>query len=760
MKLNYSYQELTSLLAVEIKNHSAVIQSIEYDSRRIINGENVLFFALKGAFRNGHDFIDDAYSKGVRHFVVSKKSATAKFKDAHEIVVEDALIALEKLATYHRKKFNYSVVAITGSNGKTTVKEWLGQLLSGSKNVARSPKSYNSVLGVALSLLEMKPQTEIAIIEAGIGEKGTMLRKMKMIQPTHGIFTSFGKAHSELFSSKEEHFEEKMSLFQDVECFFYPENAIPTCKNGKAVAENNYSDLLKNFSLKDSASRQNARLAIAMCKEFGLSDDEIKDRIADLSPLALRLESFDGINGNTILNDTYNLDLDSLEHSLSYQLANCNGKKRVLVLGLHEKNEARELAIKRVVAQFEPISLHFQFPNKKVKIDEQNSSILIKGTRSAKMEILAHQLKQQNHQTFLEIDLKAIRHNINYYKSKIDDSTQLLCMVKASSYGSDAKTMGLFLEQIGVDYLGVAYVNEGVELRSKGVKLPILVMNCEENAFSECVDNQLEPAIYSLRQLNSFITELIGCGKTNYPIHLKLETGMKRLGFEESQLPELIGIIKGQPEIRVQSVYSHLAESDLIDSQFTKEQIARFENVSSQIKEELPYKLMRHILNSDGIINYASAQFDLVRLGIGMYGVTENENLRQAIAWKSTVSQLKEIRKGESVGYGRAFVAEKDMTIAVIPVGYADGFRRSLSHGVGGVYIGNQFCPVVGNVCMDMIMVDVTELGQIKTLEARINSVEIIGEHQTVAYLASKMNTISYEVMTSFSSRLHRIYLG
>jgi len=760
LKLNYSYQELTSLLAVEIKNHSAVIQSIEYDSRRIINGENVLFFALKGAFRNGHDFIDDAYSKGVRHFVVSKKSATAKFKDAHEIVVEDALIALEKLATYHRKKFNYSVVAITGSNGKTTVKEWLGQLLSGSKNVARSPKSYNSVLGVALSLLEMKPQTEIAIIEAGIGEKGTMLRKMKMIQPTHGIFTSFGKAHSELFSSKEEHFEEKMSLFQDVECFFYPENAIPTCKNGKAVAENNYSDLLKNFSLKDSASRQNARLAIAMCKEFGLSDDEIKDRIADLSPLALRLESFDGINGNTILNDTYNLDLDSLEHSLSYQLANCNGKKRVLVLGLHEKNEARELAIKRVVAQFEPISLHFQFPNKKVKIDEQNSSILIKGTRSAKMEILAHQLKQQNHQTFLEIDLKAIRHNINYYKSKIDDSTQLLCMVKASSYGSDAKTMGLFLEQIGVDYLGVAYVNEGVELRSKGVKLPILVMNCEENAFSECVDNQLEPAIYSLRQLNSFITELIGCGKTNYPIHLKLETGMKRLGFEESQLPELIGIIKGQPEIRVQSVYSHLAESDLIDSQFTKEQIARFENVSSQIKEELPYKLMRHILNSDGIINYASAQFDLVRLGIGMYGVTENENLRQAIAWKSTVSQLKEIRKGESVGYGRAFVAEKDMTIAVIPVGYADGFRRSLSHGVGGVYIGNQFCPVVGNVCMDMIMVDVTELGQIKTLEARINSVEIIGEHQTVAYLASKMNTISYEVMTSFSSRLHRIYLG
>ncbi len=754
MKLNYSYQEITSLLSNQNSTHLAVIQYVAYDSRKIINGENTLFFALSGTFRNGHDFITNAYQKGVRHFVVTEKGATSQLNDAHEIVVEDVLEALEKLATIHRVKFNIPVIAITGSNGKTTVKEWLAHLLSGSKNVARSPKSYNSILGVALSLLEITSQTDVAIIEVGIGEKGTILRKRKMSQPTHGILTSFGKAHRELFHSEEEHLQEKLLLFENSP-FFYPKNEITPIPNGTSVSIDDYSKLLNNFSLQDDASVQNISLAIAISKELGVSENDILARISDISPLALRLESFDGANNNVIINDTYNLDLDSLEHSLSYQLANCNGKNRVVILGLHEQNEAYISQLKQVVSSFEPIEFYFQFPNKKVKVIAENSSILIKGTRPSKMEVLAHQLKLQNHQTFLEIDLKAILHNINFYKSKLNDATQLLCMVKASSYGSDAKTMGLFLEQIGVDYLGVAYVNEGVELRSKGVKLPILVMNCEEQSFSECIDNQLEPAIYSLKQLDSFIKELIGCEKINYPIHLKIETGMKRLGFEEKDLSELIGIIKGQPEIRVKSIYSHLAESDVIDSAFTKQQIATFEKMSTLVQEELPYKILRHILNSDGILNYTSAQFDMVRLGIGMYGVSGNESLRQAISWKSTVSQVKAIQKGESVGYGRAFVSEKLMKIAVIPVGYADGLSRSLSQGVGGVYIKNQFCPIIGNVCMDMIMVDITPLNVVEG-----ETVEIIGAQQTVIQLAQKMNTISYEVMTRFPSRLHRIYLS
>lgn len=755
MKLNYSYQEVASLLSSETSNSSSEIHSIEYDSRKIINGKHVLFFALNGAFRNGHQFIDDAYNKGVRHFVVSNKGASSHLPNANEIVVQDSLVALEQLARQHRERFDIPVIAITGSNGKTTIKEWLAYLISGQMAVARSPKSYNSILGVALSLLEITENSDVAIIEIGIGEKGIIDRKLTMVQPTHGILSSFGNAHRELFSSKEEHLQEKLSLFKDLDSFIYPEgNTELNMPNGKSISISNYSDLLKNLALNDKISHQNASLAIAMCKEFEISDDEISKRIADLSPLALRLESFDGINGNTILNDTYNLDLDSLHHSLSYQLANCNGKNRVVIIGMHEKNSRKRDAIEYIVSEFMPIDLRFHFPNESPNIEFENCSILIKGTRQAKMEILAHQLKQQNHQTFLEIDLKSIRHNINFYKSQLESSTKLLCMVKASSYGSDAKKMGLFLENVGVDYLGVAYTNEGVELRSKGVTLPILVMNCEEQSFSECINNQLEPAIYSKRHLEAFIRECISRDLNHYPIHIKLETGMKRLGFEESELNELIGTIQGQPEIKVQSIYSHLVESNVKESEFTNQQIQQFEKISSRIQSDIAYPIIRHILNTDGIINYPSAQFDMVRLGIGMYGATENNNLRQAISWMSSVSQIKHVKIGESVGYGRSFIASTNMEIAVIPVGYADGYRRNLSHGRSGVFIGKSFCPTVGNICMDMLMVDVTGLN-IK----EGSSVEIIGRQQKITDLAGQMDTISYELMTSFSERLHRVYL-
>lgn len=756
MKLNYSYQQIASLISSETTNHSTIIYTVEYDSRRILNGENTLFLALSGNFRNGHEFIADAYKKGVRHFVVSEKGSTKNLKGAYEIVVDDVLLALEKLAIFHRNKFKCPVIAITGSNGKTTVKEWLTYLISGENNVARSPKSYNSTIGVALSLLQINENTDVAIIEVGIGKKGTIQRKLEMIKPTDGIFTSFGKAHSELFISEEEKLNEKLILFKDVNSFIYSKSISKLkVENGTPIAIADYEEFLKKFNLKDYTSQQNVCLAIAMSLRLGISKRELVERIKDLSPLALRLESFDGVNGNTIINDTYNLDLDSLENSLSYQLANCNGKDRVVIIGMHKRNKSLEKAIKKQIENFGPIDLKFQLPEGKAIINVKNTSILIKGTRQAKMEILAQQLKQQNHQTYLEIDLKAIRHNINYFKSKIENSTKLLCMVKASSYGSDAKTMGLFLEQIGVDYLGVAYVNEGVELRNKGVKLPILVMNCEEQSFSECIDNQLEPAIFSLKQLDSFIRQLIGFQKLNYPIHLKLETGMKRLGFEKSEISELISSIKSQPEIHVQSIYSHLAESDVVDSDFTRGQLKTFEKLSAKIQEEIPYPILRHLLNSEGIINYSSAQFDMVRLGIGMYGVTENTSLRQSISWISKVSQVKKLSKGESVGYGRSFVATNEMTIAIVPIGYADGLRRSLSQGVGGVYIQNDYCPIVGNVCMDMIMVDVTQKEIGEGCE-----VEIIGKHQSVRDIAKKMNTIPYEVMTSFSSRLHRIYLA
>lgn len=756
MKLDYSYQQISLLLSSAESNSDAIIQTISFDSRKIINASSTLFVALTGVFKNGHSFINDAYNKGVRHFLVSKKGITSHLENAHEIVVPNTLEALEKLAKNHRERFSCPVVAITGSNGKTTVKEWLSELLSSTYNIAKSPKSYNSRLGIALSLLELSEQTEIGIIEAGVDE---MILKKNLIQPTHGILTSFGSAHKELFTSQENHFNEKMSLFEDIDHFSYiltDEQNIQFyrfLKKGKRVNPSEFSTLLKGFPSKDQIGIQNASLAISMALELGVSEEKLASNIKNLSPLALRLESYEGVNGNVILNDTYNLDMDSLKHSLAYQQLNYSHMKRAVVIGLDNTDNEKIKEIEKVTSTFSPIELHIKTPETEVKSTFENTSVLIKGTRKAKMEVYASSLKKYNHQSFLEINLKSIRHNINYYKSLLQKDTKLLCMVKAGSYGSDAKTMGRFLENTGVDYLGVAYPNEGVELRSKGIKLPILVMNCEEQLFAECIAHKLEPAIYSMNQLDSFIRVLINHSTTSYPIHIKLETGMNRLGFPENEIPSLIAALKSQPEVHVRSIYSHLAESDVIDSEYTRRQINLFGLMTEKITTQLPYPVLKHILNTEGITNYNDAQMDMVRLGIGMYGVGENNSLRPAIGLHSSISQIKTVKKGTSIGYGRNFKAEKDTLIAIIPIGYADGLRRSLGNKNGGVYINNRYCPIVGNVCMDMIMVEVKG---INCKEG--DSVEIIGKNQSIKILAEKMDSITYEVLTSFSSRLHRIY--
>ncbi len=750
MKLNYSFGEIAQIITQQSSNDNTVIHAISFDTRRIINGENNLFFALDGSFRNGQDFIEEAYKKGVRHFVVKQKGSVQHLANAYELVVQDPLSALEILAKHHRKLFKGEVIAITGSYGKTTVKEWLATLLNGQKMVSRSPKSYNSRLGVALSLLEITKQTEIAIIEVGIGEKGTIEHKREIIQPTQGIFTTFGNAHSELFASKEEHFLEKLSLFEENN-FIYPEQLLSKWSNylkGEKVSPND--SFFDNFALKnDEISKQNLSLAIRMAQKLGLHDNLIKQRIKFLSPLAQRMEIFDGRNGNTIINDTYNLDAESLEYSLSYQLANARGKKRVVLLGTKKEDEYN-----LILKKFQPDAIHYIDIPEDFSHSFSNSSILITGERNSKMEIIAQKMKQINHQTYLEFNLKSIRHNIQHFKSKLKPQTKLLCMVKASSYGSDAKNIGVFLEKMGVDYLGVAYTNEGVELRKKGIQTPILVMNCEALSFDDCVKYELEPAIYSLQQLDSFVKTLILHSKYNYPIHLKIETGMNRLGFLESEIQELIAYLQTQPEVMVKSMYSHLAESDVINSQFTQQQIEKFDRISTAISKKLPYPILRHILNSEGIKNYTFAQFDMVRLGIGMYGVNGEKELRPAIAWYSSISQIKTISKGESVGYNRSFIANKTMRIAIIPVGYADGLSRSLSNGNFGVYIRNFFCPLVGTICMDMIMVDVSNC-PVKEGD----KVEIIGENQHILNLAKRTGTISYEIMTRFSTRLHRKYI-
>ena len=757
MKLNYAYSRISSLFS-QTSSSDVVITNVSYDTRKINSGESSLFFALNGAFRDGHSFVKDAYSKGVRHFVVSEKGITQKLDGANEILVSDTFEALQKLAAFHRSQFNYPVVAITGSYGKTTVKEWLSELISPEFKVVRSPKSYNSRLGVALSLLEMNPQADIALIEAGISEPGDMDVLVGMIQPTYGIFTGLGNAHRENFSSIEEHLEEKLILFKETKHFIFPSEMNLSKKNGSGVDPDSLGEFLNTFSSSDHVKRLNAALVIETAKKIGISDEKIQERVKQLTSLSMRLETFEGTRNTTIINDAYNLDEDSLRYALEYQLSNAVGQKRILVVGFGTKETELPVWISNLANEFSVDEVIIYEPNSKIESRLSNASILIKGNRAAKLEKLAARLKLHQHQTYLQIDLAAIRENISHFKSKLNASTKLLCMVKASSYGSSATKIGHFLEHLGVNHLGVAYPNEGIELRESGVTLPILVMNCEEESFASCIEHDLEPAIFSLRQLESFIQQLILLGETNYPIHIKLETGMNRLGFSKNDINELVQKVQSQPEIIVKSIYSHLAEADVPNSAFTQEQITRFEKLSDRLTLELQNSPIRHVLNSEGIANYPESQFDMVRLGIGMYGHSSNEEtarqLKPAINWFSAISQVKEVKKGDSVGYGRTFRAENDLKIAVIPVGYADGFRRNLSQGNGGVYIGGNYCPTVGNVCMDMIMVNVTGIDVQEK-----DTVEIIGKNQSIQELARKMDTIPYEVMTHFSPRIHRIYL-
>ena len=766
MKLGIPYTTCCEVLKGEslLGAHTEIVDRIAFDSRRFVDGAGTAFFALKGQFRNGHEYLAAAYEKGVRIFVVSETVEMNDFPHAHFVKVEDTLQALQALATYHRRQFTYPVLAITGSAGKTTVKEWIHHLLSPSLRIIRSPKSYNSQLGVALSLLELHADCDLALIEAGISMPGEMSRLAEMIQPTHGVFTSFGRAHEENFTTTEAHLNEKLTLFSACQRTFLPETirlelVDLTFIHGEVLTAQTYKKELAALPWSDPVAQTNATVALGVSKAFTSDFSALAQRISTLPRLAMRMEIFDGINDNTVINDTYNLDLDALTHSLDYQLRIAGDRQRVVIVGLDEDNAFRKNDVIKAIEAYAPD--HFVVLKKDEALHETyaNAVILIKGTRQADMQRLAKQFRLRNHKTFVEIDLSAVRHNVMQYKSMLHPDTKVLAMVKAQSYGSGVEKMAAFLEQQGINALGVAYADEGVELRKQGITLPILVMNAEEEGFDDCIQFQLEPAVYSFHQLDTFIRTLIDHGCSDYPIHIKIDTGMKRLGFELGEIESLCAQLSAQPEVHVKSVYSHLADADnRRDKRFTEHQIKHFHQASQLLARHLNYHFDRHILNSEGAANFPNAQFEMVRLGIGMYGISGNstfaKKLQPAIRWCSAISQVKQIHKGESVGYSRSFIATEPMSIAVIPVGYADGFRRSLGNGKGGVYIHETYCPTVGRVCMDMIMVDVSGL-HVKEGDL----VEIIGKKQNIVQFASAMETIPYEVMTSISKRVHRVYL-
>lgn len=761
MKLNYEINQCAQILGGKLSSSATgIVTHVVYDSRRITEATGGLFFALNGHQRNGNQFIADAYEKGIRWFVVANNSTVPNLSDTVFIRVENVLSSLQSLAKYHRSRFQYPVIGITGSVGKTTFKEWLFHLLSPKFRIVRSPKSFNSQLGVALSLLELHANCDLAIIEAGISTTGEMQSLETMIQPTIGVFTAFGQAHSSNFPSENEHLNEKLVLFQNCNQTFVSSTIQLSEEQKKQIHAIGFPELNNPNSTLTKGMQPMLSLLQAIGLHLGLDEKSITESITHLPQLALRLETFDGINGNTIINDTYNLDSDALREALHYQQRLAGERTKKVIIGLRDSDISLKPVLESITKEFQLSNVQFLSENEIVDWDEiHNSVVLIKSSHNGGFNAMVSLAKAQTHRTTIEVNLSAIRHNLNYIKKLLQPSTQLLCMVKASSYGSGAERVAQFLQHEGIHYFGVAFVDEGVALRKAGVQLPILVMNADIEYADLMIAYQLEPAIYSMSQLDEFVTTLIRKEQFNYPIHLKFDTGMHRLGFDPKEKETVLAYISAQPEVIIKGIYSHLADADNQENtSFTEHQIASFSEIVAFFKEQLAYSFLAHLLNSEGVLQHTSAQFDLVRLGIALYGYLANETfigaLQPSLRWLSSVSQVKTIYPNEYVGYGCSYRAEKEINIAIVPVGYADGFRRSLSNGVGKMYIHGQACAIIGRVCMDMVMVDVTHL---KVKENDV--VEIIGNHQTMEEFAQSMNTIPYEVMTGLSTRMHRMYV-
>lgn len=728
-----------------------LIQEVVYDTRKINPSAGLVFFALTGPFRNGESYISAAYEKGIRVFVVNQVPVN-NWSDASFIVVEDTLAALQLLAKNYRNELHYPILAIAGSLGKTTVKEWLYHLIAGKLEVFRSPKSFNSQLGVALSLLHLPKKADLAIIEVAATKPGEMRILTEMLRPTHGILTNLLPSHASEFSDFKQYSKEIASLFDGVNWLITSEETKSFAQLSVKTISIQPNDLDSLILFQDDISIQQSKIAIAAAQEWITIDEQ---RIKSLPHLAMRLETFEGNDGSLIVNDTYTMDREAFKSSLSYQLSIAGSKRRIVLIGLSAENPSFTADIRELCQQFEVDEVHFLQQDEEFPLALKNAVVLVKGERY--MQRVANRLKWKQHKTQLSYNLSALKHNLNQYKNSLFPETKMLAMVKAQSYGAGLTTMARFLEKQGIHYFGVAYSDEGKELRKAGIKTPILVMNAEEEGMETCVEHDLEPAIYDFNQLDELLKVLIAQEKTAFPIHIKMDTGMKRLGFYPDQVQQLIEVLAAQPEVMVKSIYSHLAEADNEASTFTQNQIAQFDECCKQFEFYLSYPFLRHILNSEGIAQYPNAQFDMVRIGIGLFGLSSNhlmeQRLKPVIDWTSSISQVKSIVPGESVGYGRSFVAQKEMRIAIIPIGYADGFKRSLSNGVGAVFIQNQRCPVVGRVCMDMIMVD---LGDLK-IEAN-TKVEIIGTNRGLTEFAKDCQTIPYEILTSISPRVHRSY--
>ena len=784
------------------------ISELVYDSRKVNNPDESLFFALK-ATRDGHDFIPDAYKKGIRNFIVTHSVAFLEDKnDVNIIQVNHVLHFMQELVAYHRRQFHYPIIGITGSNGKSIVKAWLFQLLIPEKKVYQSPKSYNSQLGVALSLWNLGPQYDLALIEAGISEPGEMSSLQQMIQPNIGIFTNIGVAHSQNFSSKQEKLKEKMKLFSEVETliagseYIEREDIDPKIRlvtwgrtdmdQIQLIHEETHSQLSKlkirigevicicQVPFTDRASIENIMSCIACMYFMGYDPETIVERIQNLKPLEMRLQLKKGINNSSIIDDSYSNDLASLKISLEFLNQQNQHSSKSLILsemeGLAESEKLQQKLIALLNSSqlqkfiwvgnrypwFKDIEIDLikdyssteEFLDHLAELDLSNESILIKGARKYQFERVVQRLALRSHGTVLEINLNAISNNLMLYRSLIPKNVKLMAMVKAFSYGSGSFEVANLLQFSKVDYLTVAFADEGVELRTAGIALPIMVLSPDRDTFQSLIQHNLEPEVYSMDFLDEFLEFLKEQNISDFKIHLKLDTGMHRLGFFPSEIPAVLEKLNGQNQVRVQSFFTHLvASGDPGQDPFTESQISTYLASAKQLESGLGYTFIKHVANTSAIVRWPKAHLDMVRLGIGLYGVDMDKNLptlEQVSSLKTTVTQIKNLPAGETVGYDRKGVLSRDSKIATVKIGYADGYSRRFGNSVGKMQINGFLAPTVGNICMDMCMLDVT--GQ----NVQVGDEVLV--FPSIVQAASDIGTIPYELLVNISSRVKRVY--
>lgn len=813
--MSYTIQQINNIIVGKstsrITNADAVISNLLTDSRNLAYAEGTLFFALRTATGDGHHFIGDLYQQGVRNFIVDESFSNQKeFSEANFIVVNNPLNALQQLAAYHRAQFSFPIIGITGSNGKTIVKEWLYQLLQNQYQIVRSPKSYNSQIGIPLSLWGLHAQAGIGLFEAGISRTGEMERAEQMIRPTIGVFTNLGTAHQEGFASAEEKLHEKLLLFKHSHCLVY-------CKNYPLEAEmrtinpniqffswgyNDESASLNILSTQkeplgtrinyvyqqkrdtcflpfsDAASIENGIHCLSCCLYLGVAP-----AIDKLVGVGMRLEVKQGKNNCLIIDDAYNSDINSIAIALDFMQANAEHKfsKRTLILsdimqsGLRKDDLYNRIAslckakqVQRVIGIGPDISSYwnlFPFDSQFFKstaefleagIRFESEIVLIKGARCFHLEKIVSVLEQKRHQTVMEINLNALVHNFKTLKSLLKPETKTMAMIKANAYGCGAIEVAQTLAHHHCDYFGVAVADEGVELRAAGVVTDIIVMDPEPNSFALLTEHHLQPEIYSFDLLRQFIDFTRRQGITGHPIHIKVDTGMHRLGFLPEEMPALVRMLKKSPSVKVGSVFSHLvASEDEGQDAFTLLQMERFKQASDYLHRELGYTILRHILNTSGIERLADYQYDMVRMGIGLYGVGINHvDIQNIATLKTVILQIKKIAKEETVGYNRRGLLMRDTVVATIPIGYADGLNRGFGRGNGYALVHGWKAPFLGNICMDVCMIDITDIPNVQVGD----TVTIFNDELTISDLASRINTIPYEILTGISNRVKRIY--